>query len=37
VPDLPAAEYYIILKHAAGGEVDAGRIDFGAVREVVSR
>ena len=36
VSDLPAAPHHVVFKHAAGGEVDAGRIDLGSVREVVA-
>jgi serine/threonine protein kinase len=37
VPDVPAGEHRVVFKHAGHDDLDAGRIDFAAVREVEAR
>ena len=37
VPSVPSGEYHVVFRHADHGELDAGWIDFGRVREVEAR
>jgi hypothetical protein len=37
VPTVPAGEHQVLFKHARHEDLDAGRIDFGMVREVDAR